>query len=726
MINIDALCEDEVARQKSLEELFSSFGRQQISELTRLQDIPFNVRCQNCLLQAGLETLGSLNIASINSLLSLPAFGWGTLTHLLDIYALTFSQASSVSQASFDFLDAETRVTPLSGLFPVTPSLQESLECDFNPLHTEYPLTRLSLPTRAGNILRTLGVQTIGQVLALSSYDIASVPNAGAKTVADIEQALRHFAALPPEQQEAEIVDNDQSECLETAGRRDRDALPRLLIADDVIWTFCQWCREVRPKDYGCDLTEGFFPCRRFDTYQELILAVLEQIFKQPRRRDVFIDYFGLFSTPLSRLELVEKYGVSSSRIYQMLTLNERTLNRFRSLRAAFVLPVAHLLQQHRGLLSVSDLERGLAEQFNTMPGTVRGVGLLEMLSEYPEALGIISIMGRRERMLALSPPVTPTILEALVNNVHRHLVCSPDGLNDTDTDRIIHDFWKDLLPDCPVPIVPPLDLAWLHPKIVVEDGIWRALRRNPKPRVTDRITIISMLETILAKNGRPMMVQDLFTDCRKEFGEINIPACRTATQKNPNLFRSYGRGILGLSCWGDFMASEIEAIRTQSRRNTPRTVLDKIEAVLEDNGVPMQFQNLFRALQDRFEEVDERTVRQGLIIRPERFQGHGNGIYGLTAWGEDAAIILEQAVVEFLEQRGYASSETEICDGLGDQFTISVPVCRWALRRVWKQSGSVVPLEGALWEVADEEPSELSRHEISVDELLFEQLMSC
>ena len=317
-------------------------------------------------------------------------------------------------------------------------------------------------------------------------------------------------------------------------------------------------------------------------------------------------------------------------------------------------------------------------------------------------------------------------MLEALVREIHERLVASPEGLPANGVQQLLQDYWARVIPDFPAPDVAAIDLAWLHPKIVVEDGLWRTWRRQPKSRVTDRVTLVSMMEAVLAENGHPMLVQDLFSTCREAHGDINIPACRTALQKNDDVFRSYGRGVQGLTCWGELDASKIEVIRAQSRRSTPRTLPDKVETVLEEVGLPMHFQDLFRSFQSRFEDGDERSVRSALFMHPERFQAHGNGVHGLKVWGEDAAIVLEEAAVEFLERRGYPASETEICDGLRDHLPISVPVCRWALRRAWERSGVIVPLEGAMWDVADEEQSASNQDGVSVDDLLLEQLLSC
>ncbi len=718
-IEITELRGNKEAKSQTLLELFTGYGKQVLPDTTSLQDMPFNVRCQNCLRQAGLKTLVGLNNISTEKLMMIPTFGRGTLKQLLDTYTLTFSRSSSSSQISFDFSRGERFLTAsVADLFPTEPSFERITGCNLSSVNRTLSVDRLRLSVRSRNILRSNSIQTIGQLLILSPSEIMKIAKAGSKTTSDIELALREFDIMSHEQQKAapKAVDQAQS-VISVRGP---------LAVEDVAWNIYQWCSEIDLKDYGVHLPENFSPCQRFNSYGELILAVLDQSIKQPRRRDIFIEYYGLFSAPLSRTELIKKYGVSRSRIYQMLSLSERTLSRFRSLISAFALPCAYLLYQHQGVLSASDLERDLVEQFHAITGSVRGAGLLELLSEYPDFVAAMTIVGRGEQVLALAPPVTLTNLEVLVSKLYEQLAVSNDGLGEAEVEQTIKDIWAGVIPDGPVPIVGMKDLVWLNPKIVMKDGLWQIRTRSPKPRVTDRLTLTRMMETILTKNGRPMLVQDLFAACREQFGEVNIPACRTAAQRNTDVFRSYGRGVQGLACWGDFIESDIEAVRMESRRNTPRTLIDKIEAVLEEAGLPMQFQDLLRAIQNRFEECDERSVRQALLLYSERFQGHGNGIYGLTMWKEDAFIFMEEAVVEFLERRGYPASETEIYDGLKDQFLISVPICRWALRRVWKQSGGIVPLEGALWELADGRPAEIIRIEISVDDLLLEQLLSC
>ena len=695
MVDFSDLRQDENAWGSSLKDLFRDEGKQKVLEDASLESLPFNVRCKNCFRQVGLETLGELNRTSVSMLMNIRAFGWGTLEQLLDTYALTFSQTS------FDFCDGDTARS--------NPSFDEILGRSLAPTYHEYQVTELSMSARATNILRSLGIHTVGQLLAISPRDIELAPKAGPKTLADVEQALREFATSPQEQQEtAPALRNQPS----TAGTTSQP-----LRVEDVAVILSLWC-------HALEIPSG---CRRFDGYSEMLSAVLEECIRSPRRRGVFVDHHGLFSPPMSRTELAEKHEVTPSRIYQLLTLNERTRNRLRLFRVAFSLPIAHLLEQHRGVLSVRDLEQGLADQFGGTLGTVRGAGLLELMSEYQDLMvAELTVLGRGDRALALAPPVTPAVLEALMGEVHECLENSPEGLPTSEVQQLLQGHWVRVMPDSPVPDVAAIDLAWLHPKIVVENGLWRTWRRRQKSRVTSRVTLASMMEAVLAENGYPMLVQDLFSACREQYGEVNILACRTALQKNDDLFRSYGRGIQGLTRWGEFEASEIEVIRAQSRRSTPRTLPDKIETILEEVGLPMHFQDLFHSFHSRFEDGDERSVRSALFMHPERFQAHGNGVHGLKAWGEDAAIVLEEAAVEFLERRGYPASETEICDGLRDQFPISAPVCRWALRRAWERSGVIVPLEGAMWDVADEEQSATSHGGVSVDDLLLEQLLSC
>ena len=695
MVDVSDLRQDEQAWRSSLQELFQDDGKQIVLEEALLEDLAFNVRCKNCLRQLGLRTLGELNRTPVSTLMSIPAFGWGTLERLLNTYALTFSQTS------FDFCD--------ENIIQSDPSFAEIIGGDLSQVYREYPVTGLTMSARSANILRSLDIQTVDQLLAISPRNIEMVPKAGIKTLADIEQALRQFATSPQEQQQTAPASNNQ---LLTAG-----ITGQTLRVEDVAVILSLWC-------HALEIPPG---CRKFDGYDEMLSAVLEECIRSPRRRGVFVDHHGLFSPPMSRTELAEKHEVTPSRIYQLLTLNERTRNRLRSFRAAFSLPVAHLLEQHRGVLSVKDLEQGLADQFSGSLGTVRGAGLLELLSEYQDlTVTELTVLGRGDRALALAPPVTPAVLEALMGEVHECLENSPEGLPTSEVQQLLQGHWVRVMPDSPVPDVAAIDLAWLHPKIVVENGLWRTWRRRQKSRVTSRVTLASMMEAVLAENGYPMLVQDLFSACREQYGEVNILACRTALQKNDDLFRSYGRGIQGLTRWGEFEASEIEVIRAQSRRSTPRTLSDKIETILEEVGLPMHFQDLFHSFHSRFEDGDERSVRSALFMHPERFQAHGNGVHGLKAWGEDAAVVLEEAAVEFLERRGYPASETEVCDGLRDQFPISAPVCRWALRRAWERSGVIVPLEGAMWDVADEEQSATSHGGVSVDDLLLEQLLSC
>lgn len=653
--------------------------------------------------------MGTLNRTSVSTLMGIRTFGWGTLEQLLDTYVLTFPQASSGSQEIFDFWDGAQP--------PSAPSFETTLECDLNPSHREYPVASLPLSVRAGNILRSLGIETVGQLLTLSRHDIEQVPTVGPKTVADIELTLQQFIAAPQVSENSEEVDRSMQICKDAS---------QLLGVDDVVRTLCEWRCGTAEQDHGTGLPEGPSACRKFGSYEKLLQAVLDQCFPTPRRREVFVEHYGLFSAPLSRTELAEKHGVTPSRIYQTLAMNERTLNRLRSFRSVFSLPVAHLLQQHGGILSVTGLETGLAEQFRGTLGAVRGAGLLEALSEFPEFADGVTVFGRRDKALALAPPITAVALEALLEEIYERLAAAPEGVQERDVERAMADHWARVMPGYPVPDVAAADLAWLHSRIVIEEGVWRPWRRRPKSRATDRLTLAGMMEAVLVENGQPMLVQDLFAGCQQRFGEINVLACRTALQKTENLFRPYGRGVQGLASWRDYEASEIEAIRFRSRRNTPRTLRDKIELVLEEAGLPMSFQDLFRALQTRFEDGDERCVRSALLVCPERFRSHGNGVYGLTAWGEEAAIVLEEAAVEFLEQRGYPASETEICDGLRDQFPISVPVCRWALRQAWERSGVVVPLDGGLWDVADAESPEAYSAGVSVDDLLLEQLLSC
>ena len=695
MFDVGALRDDEEAQQKLLQDLFAHLGRQLAAQDTLLEDLPFNVRCQNCLLRSGLKSLDQLNRTSTVELMKLPGFGWGTLEQLLKTYTLTFSQAS------FNFPD--DRPTQINSSFG------RSIGVELGSAYNQYPLARLSLSVRAENILHALDVHTIGQLLALSPDAVRRFPSAGSKTLDNIEQAIQEFVALPQEQ---EVEGNPP--------------ISSSLTVDDVVRNIDQLQNAGASNDQRLELLGTYSPHPSFESYHKLFLAVLTQCIRSQRRLGVFIEYFGLFSAPLPRLELAMRYEVTPARIYQMLIMSSRTEKQLQVLLPAVCSPILRFLELHHGVLSATRLEQDLADQLGDALGTLRGAGIMEMLSEYPGILPGVTILGQQEEALALTLPVTAPLLEAVVGKLYEQLAVSQSEMSEEEVQKAIQYHWAQVAPDCAPLDVAAADLAWLHPKIIITDGVWRARQRRPKPRVMDRTTQVGVLEAILAENGQPMLVQDLFANFKERFGTINIPTCRTALQKNNDIFRSYGRGVYGLKCWGEFAEAEVEAIRVKSRRSTPRTVLDKVEVLLEESGIPMSFQNLFRALQDRFEEQDERCVRSGLLLAPERFRGHGNGIYGLTEWGEDSEIVLEEAALEFLEQRGYPASETEICDGLRDQFSITVPVCRWALRRAWERSGSIVPLEGGMWDVADMETTASSQSGISVDDLLLEQLLSC
>ena len=277
MFDVGALRDDEEAQQRLLQDLFAHLGRQLAAQDTLLEDLPFNVRCQNCLLRSGLKTLDQLNRTSTAELMKLPGFGWGTLEQLLKTYALTFSQTY------FHFLD--DRSTQLS------PSFGEIFGAELNPAHNRYPLAKLSLSVRAKNILHVLDVHTIGQLLAVSPNVVRRSSSAGSKTLDNIEQVIRAFIASPLEEAKENPSTNSS------------------FTIDDVLWNIGQLQNKGLPNSHGSELSDAYSPHLRFGSYQELFLATLTQCIRSQRRLGVFIEYFGLFSAPLPRLELARRYG---------------------------------------------------------------------------------------------------------------------------------------------------------------------------------------------------------------------------------------------------------------------------------------------------------------------------------------------------------------------------------------------------------------------------------
>ena len=718
-IDIERLYDDVEARRYTLISLFAGFGQQVAAGKTWLTDMPFNVRCHNCLRQAGMEILADLNSVSVDQLLSYPAFGWGTLNHLLGVYAKSF-------EASFSGCETFVLAKPKLML-----EWHEDDDSTYGVLTEEkrldaafraQSLVSLKLSLRSRTILDKLNVSTIGDLLHITPGQVIGRSYGIREIATEIREKLSLFVerfVLSKVVQDALVIQPLNCTVLEAAatafGIPQYEVRTRILsvsgvviVADHVYWV---------PRCEGV-----LFPKWEYESYFTLLMNILEEVLST-RQIEVLSDYYGLFSEPLSRKELSEKQCVAPQRIYQILKKSEDRLATQPSLIDLLWLPVRELMRQHPGVLSARLLEHGLVQHFGCAAGQVRVEGLLALIQNFTDEIADITIFDDK---LVLQRPVTEELLRDIVGFIYTKLLEVPSGISEERVQQIFLERWGLMMPGHPAPYVTMADLAGLHPKINIEEKCWSVRQRRIRGRITDRLTRLGQIETILIERGYPMQVQDLFDACRDRYGEINIPASRTALKKNEHLFRAYERGIYGLVGWREYSSSEIEALRLNSRRNMPRTIRDKIEAVLEEAGLPMHFHDLFDELQKRFGENDERAVRSALFVCPERFQSYGNGVFSLTSWGEDAASLLEEAVADFLVQRGYPASETEICDGLHGQFQISVPVCRWALRKAWERAGSVVPLDGGLWDLADVEAAKVGTAGISIDDLLLEQLLSC
>jgi Bacterial RNA polymerase, alpha chain C terminal domain/Homing endonuclease associated repeat/Sigma-70, region 4 len=141
-----------------------------------LAALPLRARSQHALARAGLRTIGDLRRASEETLDSLAAVSATTRADI--VRALCDHNAALSTSAS---AQPEPNSADDGGGQP--------------PKTADVPLSVLWLTVRSRNALRNAGVETVGQLRAMTSEQLLSIRNLGAGSLGDIERALAAHAS---------------------------------------------------------------------------------------------------------------------------------------------------------------------------------------------------------------------------------------------------------------------------------------------------------------------------------------------------------------------------------------------------------------------------------------------------------------------------------------------------------------------------------------------------
>lgn len=142
-----------------------------------IEDLRLSVRARNALRNAGLVTIGKIVARTPEELLSFRGFGRTCLEEVEHLMASLGLQLGAGTDSGW--ATAEAPSLPVER--PLTDAQRGWLS---------RPLTTLILSIRAQNSFAALGLKWIGDLVLLSSEDLATMKNLGRRTIADMQDEL--------------------------------------------------------------------------------------------------------------------------------------------------------------------------------------------------------------------------------------------------------------------------------------------------------------------------------------------------------------------------------------------------------------------------------------------------------------------------------------------------------------------------------------------------------
>jgi DNA-directed RNA polymerase subunit alpha len=150
---------------------------------TPITDFELSVRSRNCLAKMGVQSLGDLIRYTEQELLSHKNFGETSLQEIKDILA------QKALRLGMDRNQDDDATRAFLGAAP--PPLVDDRDAMLRR-----PITELELSVRARNCMATLGVQTIGDLVAQSELDLMACKNFGQTSMNEIRQKLAEFGLM--------------------------------------------------------------------------------------------------------------------------------------------------------------------------------------------------------------------------------------------------------------------------------------------------------------------------------------------------------------------------------------------------------------------------------------------------------------------------------------------------------------------------------------------------
>lgn len=151
----------------------------------------------------------------------------------------------------------------------------------------------------------------------------------------------------------------------------------------------------------------------------------------------------------------------------------------------------------------------------------------------------------------------------------------------------------------------------------------------------------IEEIVTFIKKHGQPITAEEMHKTLQYEHPS-NISALASASKKLAEL-----KGNWGLIKW--------PAVN-------PRNIRDKIFVVLADNGKPMHFSEISKAIRQsdfRRKDVTTQAIHNELI-KDKRFVLIGRGIYALESWGYSRGTVAD-IIADILKEAGEPLHRDEI-----------------------------------------------------------------
>lgn len=555
-----------------------------------IEDLRLSMRPRRHLKKAGILTVGDLLQLTTDEILRIPSIGRTSLNEIL-------YRVEALLGVPLEELHQRCRL----GLTEA-PDFQQ-------------PVGVLSLPPRARNALRSLGVEKVADAMSLSESTLLELPGVGRGTVRAIRRACRRYARLGER-----TGQRREEKAAARKGRSGENAQDAWLGDADLMLVSNQ-----------TDVSSLDLPVRARSALEFLSITTVAE----------------LVATPPSRLLRLQNLGEVS-----ILAVREALRRHIRVLKGPAQLTwertklkelaerlLGHLLPRHRDIvMERSGLWDGIGETLQDI-GDKRGVSrerIRQILADAKRKLREALETGpafRTAQAAIFSEVLLPALAEGsglITSDRARDLIGGLSSAAPSEQEHIAYDFFRELN-DGKAPLL-------ADHMVPAGDGVYAVSRSTADLYGA----VVSCTKSVLGRAGAPQLVKALARKVARKAFPLRAADFAAfvldCVELTPGLVKD-DSGLVGLPSWDFFPAD---------------TLAQKLVTALVRERRPMHYTQLSRLLNELFASegpFEPHNVHARLCTNRKRFKLVQRGVYGLQKWGLRRAPTIKERLTQVLEE---------------------------------------------------------------------------